>query len=207
MNARSKNRGFTLVELAMVIAVIGILFVTISMGGPRLMENAQGKALMKRLSDTRVDVQAFVDRFRFMPGDFPATNSDFAAVNALCVVGGTNAGNGNGLISASESNCVSEHLSQAGFNALTPLDNGILYQVVSNADAITAYTAAAGSAPTATLPARVRNVILVRNVRCDFALAVDNAMDDGNLATGNNVVSLSPACTGATPVWLAVALQ
>jgi len=175
----------------------------VSVIGPQLIAGAQGKALLKQTTDIRTATQQFVERYKLLPGDLPVTATDFATAPTCGV-----AGNGDGLISAAESACVGEHLFLAGYltSAQLPTNNGTL-RVMSNSAAQALYTTTVGGAPTATLPARVRNVVLIQDTPCDLALTVEQGLDDGNLATGNAVVSMSPACSGATRVWVAVALQ
>lgn len=207
--ARRRSRGFSLVELAIVIVIVGLLLATISQIGPRLIDQARDKELQKQISDLRAVTLQFQERFRFLPGDMPATGNGFAAISPACVTGGAGVGDGNGLISATEAACVGEHLFQAGLiaNPQLTVQNGSSLQVLSLAAAQTAYTTASGTPPANALPVRVRNVILVGNVPCSRALAVDQGLDDGNLSTGTSVVSFSSACTGVTPVWIAVAVQ
>jgi prepilin-type N-terminal cleavage/methylation domain-containing protein len=205
---KKRNSGFTLVELSIAIVIIGIILAMVSTLGPSLIEGGHSKALLKQVLDIRVASQQFVERYKMLPGDLPAQNTDFAAgTSAACLVGGAGAGNGDGLISQAESACVGEHLFRAGLisSPQLPADNGV-FVVISNTGAQALYAAVVGSAPTLFLPARVRNVIVIRDVSCALALAVDQGLDDGDLAAGNNVINMSPACTGTTRIWLAIAL-
>lgn len=95
-----------------------------------------------------------------------------------------------GECGATEANCVQEHLSGAGLiksgaNGLATDFGGI--SVIANA----ASTVGAGPNP---LPASTRNVIELFNLPCAVALAVDTALDDGNLATGKIRASVA-SCT------------
>lgn len=209
LTARRRSHGFSLAELAIVVVIIGLLLATISQVGPRLIDQSRDKELLKQVSDIRSAIIQFQERFRFLPGDMPATTNDFATISPACITGGAGAGDGNGLISATEATCVGEHLFQAGLiaNAQLTVQNGSSIQLLSLSAAQAAYTTATGGAVVNALPARIRNVVLVGNVPCGRALAVDHGLDDGNLTTGSNVVAFSAACTGVTSVWIAVAVQ
>lgn len=210
---KKRNCGFTLAELSIVVIIIGFILALVSRFGPSLIESAKGKALLKQTNDIRVANRQFVERFKMLPGDFPAKATDFPdGTSATCLSGGVGvgagAGLGNGLISTAESACVGEHLFRAGLipSALLSSEHGTMV-VISNADAQTLYTDVFTIAPALTLPAQIRNIILIQNIPCNQALTIDQGLDDGNLSTGNSVINMSPACSGTSLIWLAVALQ
>lgn len=176
-----------------------------------MIEQADRKATIKRLLDLRAASAQFKERYRFLPGDFPV-GTEMATVPATCRTGGTGAGNGDGVIDraagASESTCAIEHLYQSGLlaNAQLSTKYGAI-SIMSRANATSYFTSVAGTAPANNVRDGIRNVIVLENIPCSLALGIDEALDDGDLVTpSGSVASLSGACAGSTPVWLAVGL-
>jgi prepilin-type N-terminal cleavage/methylation domain-containing protein len=75
----SKTRGFTLVELAIVLVIIGIILGAI-LKGAELINNAKVKRLQNDLRGLEAAIWTFYDRTGRMPGD---CNSDGIIGNAL----------------------------------------------------------------------------------------------------------------------------
>lgn len=110
---RKSQQGFTLVEIAIVLVIVGLL-----LGGVLKGQELITSARVRNLADQSAGIQAayygFVDRFRQVPGDWPAT----LAAQAIPGVG--TGGNGNGRLDRArtewtESLALWEHLSRAGF--------------------------------------------------------------------------------------------
>ena len=112
---RVKQSGFTLVEIAIVLVIIGLL-----LGGILKGQELINSARVRNLADMTTGVQAayfgFIDRYRRVPGDMGAS----AATDAIGQTINTG-GNGNGRIDNesgsewAEPNGVWEQLSKAGF--------------------------------------------------------------------------------------------
>jgi prepilin-type N-terminal cleavage/methylation domain-containing protein len=196
--------GFTLIEIAIVLFIVVLLTAGVVTVASTLIQSGRTQDAMKMAADLAGVTQEFRQKYHFLPGDFPINGSSTAVaeipgVAAICLAGGANAGNGDGLIQAVESACVPEHLSKAGYvkgtvNPATGLVGLSTFygpvQVIGNA----ASGVAAGTNP---LPATVRNVIEYANLPCDVALEMDRKLDDGNLATGKVRASVA-LCTPST---------
>ncbi len=107
--------GFTLVEFAIVLIIIGLLFGLV-IKGQELMNSARVRTLANTSGEVQAAYLGFIDRYHRVPGDWqllPAT-----AALGVGVVGG---GNGNGRIDSpagaqwDEPNALWEHLSKSGF--------------------------------------------------------------------------------------------
>lgn len=211
-DSRNRHRGFTLVELTIALVVISLLAASIFVGGSSLIDMADRKATIKQLLDLRAASAQFKERYRFLPGDFPV-GVEIATVSAACRIGGSGAGNGDGLIQraaagASESTCAVDHLYQSGLlaNPLLSTKYGAM-GIMSRAEGSAYFTATTGTASTNNVRDTIRNVIVLENIPCSLAHGIDEALDDGNLANPNGTVAgFSGACVGSSIVWLAVGL-
>ena len=90
---KKPQSGFTLVEIAIVLLIVGLLLGGV-LKGQELIDSAKAKNLAQDLRSIPAMVHAYQDKFRALPGD------DAAAVRHLCSGGDTCTvvGNGNGLI-------------------------------------------------------------------------------------------------------------
>ncbi|MGK0298955.1 MAG: prepilin-type N-terminal cleavage/methylation domain-containing protein [Gammaproteobacteria bacterium] len=118
-----KQSGFTLVEIAIVLVVIGLLLGGI-LKGQQLINSARVRNLADQNSGVQAAYYGFVDRFRNLPGDMIPTNActnvgsavDPGAGGACATPANAPGGNGNGRIdSIVEAGAVWSHLSAAGF--------------------------------------------------------------------------------------------
>jgi prepilin-type N-terminal cleavage/methylation domain-containing protein len=191
-NSRSHfKRGFTLIEIAIVILVAGLILVAI-LKGESLIQESRVQSTLAIATDLSATGRTFKQRYHYLPGDFliTAASPEIPNVAAACVFGGPGAGNGNGVIEANESACVPQHLFASGFikGGTGPMRSQYdVVQVISN----TASQTALGPNP---LPANIQNVIEFTNLPCDVVQEIDRKIDDGNLATGNARASVA-ACT------------
>ena len=108
-----KQTGFTLVEIAIVLVIIGLLLGGV-LKGQELITSARVRNLISQQDGVKAAYFGFLDRFRSLPGDYSLATTNIAGA-------GTN-GNGNGQIqdvlsggTVDEHIAVWEHLSRAGF--------------------------------------------------------------------------------------------
>ena len=114
---RRKQTGFTLVEIAIVLVIIGLLLGGI-LKGQELINSARVRKVADEMTSERAAVQAFFDRFQALPGDYSQATVNIPNVDAAC--GGAVGGNGDGVIGgagepANEAVCAWHELTQAGF--------------------------------------------------------------------------------------------
>jgi prepilin-type N-terminal cleavage/methylation domain-containing protein len=119
----NKNKGFTLVELAIVLVIIGLLLGFVLNGQP-LIESAKVKKMVRDFQNVQLYMHGYQDRFKVLPGDDHAADVH---------VGGMNATNGsrNGLlegawdtVSNDDETCVFwQHVRLAGLSAGTAVVN------------------------------------------------------------------------------------
>jgi len=108
-----KQRGFTLIEIAIVLVIIGLLLGGV-LKGQELIQSARVRNIVSQQDGVKAAYFGFLDRYRALPGDYGnATNT---------IAGASSDGNNNGRIEASgagvpieEHVAVWEHLSKSGF--------------------------------------------------------------------------------------------
>ena len=168
-----RKRGFTLVELAIVLVIIGLILGAI-LKGQELINNAKMKRLYNQYREVLAAIYTYYDRYGAFPGDDPYANTRW----------NTTQGNGNGLIESFNINCVSgsggescylwHHLRLA--NILTgPLDNSAPKNPYGGSVGV-GYT---------NIPGLYANWIGFDNVPGDVCLSIDQQYDDGAYNTGS----------------------
>lgn len=197
---KNKQTGFTLIELAIVLVIIGLLLGGV-LKGQELINSAKVKNMARDFQNIQVYLYGYQDRFKVLPGDDH---------NANAHVGGTNPANGtqNGVIqgawntvTAGDETCaIWEHIRRAnlapGSTAISCAANNT-YQP-RNADGgiigIQSVSTAIAEMPALTGAYVVcSNAILGR-----YAAQLDTTLDDGVGDTG--VVRVAVAGTAASEV-------
>jgi prepilin-type N-terminal cleavage/methylation domain-containing protein len=163
-----RQQGFTLIEIAIVLVIIGLLLGGV-LKGQELITSARVRNVIATQDGIKAAYFGFLDRYRALPGDYSA-----AIANIPGCTGCTN-GNNNGQIrliaagdTVDEPNNVWEHLSKAGF-----MTGSYVYA---------AGAAAPGSTPTNPYGAFIQ--LIFDNVYQDPAPS-----NRHNLKTGNNIPS------------------
>ena len=115
-SARLRQSGFTLVEIAIVLVIIGLL-VGLVLRGWELQVSARVRALAANASDVQAAYYGFIDRYDHVPGDWNATDADTAIVAPVSAGGNDNGrlDNPAGGSVYNEVNALWEHISKAGF--------------------------------------------------------------------------------------------
>jgi prepilin-type N-terminal cleavage/methylation domain-containing protein len=178
--------GFTLIEIAIVLVIIGLLLGGV-LKGQELITSARVRNFIQQQDGVKAAYFGFLDRYRALPGDYTAATTNIANITTgLAACGGGN-GNGDGTITSgavAENILVWEHLSKAGFITGT-------YTCAAAAAAGTGptnpygqflnlvYDATYGGAG----PSR-HNLQTGTNVPSDILGEVDRKVDDGNAVQG-----------------------
>jgi prepilin-type N-terminal cleavage/methylation domain-containing protein len=187
-NRFHSQSGFTLVEIAIVLVIIGLLLGGV-LKGQELIEQSKIKRVVNDFNNVAAAIITYQDRYRFLPGDDPN-----AATRWTAAVGGSAAtsGNGDGVLatvafglSTTESGLAWQHLRAAGLVTgdmssvarsetaeQTPF--GSSYGIGGGTLTATTSVMGFGAAPLfcASLPPKA-------------AEQLDRQLDDGNPQTGN----------------------
>jgi prepilin-type N-terminal cleavage/methylation domain-containing protein len=68
----ARQAGFTLVEIAIVLVIIGLLLVGV-LQGQEMIENTKVKTLVSDMKSIQAAYNGYIDRYKALPGDEPAT--------------------------------------------------------------------------------------------------------------------------------------
>jgi len=185
MRAQNQN-GFTLIEIAIVLVIIGLLLGGV-LKGQELIQSARVRNLISQQDGIKAAYFGFLDRYRALPGDYGQASTNIAGTPAC-----TN-GNNNGQVqSIAGGGAIDEHI--AVWEHLTK--SGFIHG---------SYTYSAGAPTTASAPtnpyaqflqliydavyagtATARHNLKTGNQISSTILAeVDRKVDDGNAITGS----------------------
>jgi prepilin-type N-terminal cleavage/methylation domain-containing protein len=178
-----KTQGFTLVEIAIVLVIIGLLLGGI-LKGQEMIIQAKIKNVLADFSGVSAAYHGYQDRYRAIPGDDPGAAARWAVAPAAT------AGNGNGVVTGTYNNagaaCTAavescswwDHLRRSGFVS------GVGVQQPFNALTGLVGVQTGDGALGVAMGGMSGLIMCSANLADKIAIAVDTQMDDGNPATG-----------------------
>jgi len=207
INLRTKKGGFSLVEMAIVLAIIGLLAVAV-LGGGSLLDSTKTTNLGVVAKDLSSASARFRERYKYWPGDLPLARNEIPNVPDECHFAIQTANIGNGLIdTAGEVGCAIEDLFQAGLVRASVVPPATLHTIA--VDGISVRLVAAGASNVANfLPGT--NVVEFGNIRCEQVINLDRKIDDDNIdraSTGKAKASVAACAAGSIVPFYAVAIN
>jgi len=197
---KSRQQGFTLIEIAIVLVIIGLLLGGV-LKGQELITGARVRNLIQQQDGVKAAYFGFLDRFRGLPGDYSTAMTN--------ITGASKNGDGDGQIEAKNTSddvemiLAWEHLSKAGFI------NGSYTYAATTTEASNpknpygsylqlVYDGIYGAGTTTTPAALRHNLKTGAAVPSEILAEIDRKVDDGLPRTG--VFQFSGAGADATCV-------
>lgn len=207
-----REQGFTLIEIAIVLVIIGLLLGGV-LKGQELITGARVRNIIQQQDGVKAAYFGFLDRYRALPGDYTTATTTITGVVAVTGCSGNGDGDGQieaaGAATATENILAWEHLSKAGF---------------INGSYTCAATATAASAPSnpygrflnliydaayaGTTPPTRHNLKTGGSIPSDILAEIDRKVDDGNAIAGSfrastvDVDTTTTNCYTAAGVWV-----
>lgn len=181
MTRKQKENGFTLVEIAIVLVIIGLLLGGI-LKGQEMITQARIKNLIADFSGVSAAYHGYQDRYRRLPGDDGEADTRWSLGIPSPASGSYNDGIVSGLYNSTTANDESRlfwlHLRRAGFVAGS--DQEPPFNAVAGRLGVQTGNGTGG----AVLGGFGSLIVCSANLPDKMAIAVDTQMDDGVPATG-----------------------
>ena len=204
MTNRKNSRGFTLIEIAIVLVIIGLLLGGV-LKGQELINNAKVKSYATDFRNIPIMLYGYQDKFKTLPGDDPQVLAHLGTSGTQAILPTGLQGNGviNGAWDTTDGTTESclfwQHVRLAGLapgsttvNCAAGADywpknaNGGQIGIQSNTGFATITGAMPGS-----------YIICSKNILGQFVLQLDATLDDGDPSTGSMRAILQSAPAGA----------
>lgn len=194
----SRQRGFTLIEIAIVLVIIGLLVGGV-LQGQELIENSRVKQVIKDINGTAAAVFAYQDRYGRIPGDdgpvgtLSARGASWASVAAGDADGNLEVTTAQTFTGAGENGPFWQQLKAAGFIAGNPASTGLAAQPSNPWGGLLGVTASnMGGNLTG-------NKVCASQVPGSAAIAMDTELDDGLGASGRFRATLGTGGANTAP--------
>ncbi|MES2245415.1 MAG: type II secretion system protein [Pseudomonadota bacterium] len=197
MKTFKKQAGFTLVEIAIVLVIVGLLLAGV-LKGQELIESSRAKNLGKDMDAIAAGMISYTDRFKRTPGDdgplatLTARGGNWATVTAF--------GNNDGILTITQANTFAaggetvaffQHLKAAGFITGNPADAGVAALPRS------AYNGLISVGPGVT--GMTGSSVCASQVPGKAARALDTMLDDGVTDGGSFRATLGAVAANTAP--------
>lgn len=179
----TRQSGFTLVEIAIVLVIIGLLLGGV-LKGQEMIENSKVKNAINDMNGVSAANNSYVDRFRRIPGDDGNVATLQARGGSWATI--TVAGNNNGALAVAQNQVFTgagegaafwQHLKAAGFISGNPADAGV------NALPRNAFNGLIGVG--AGVTGMIGTAVCLGQVPGKSARQIDTQLDDGVGNTGS----------------------
>lgn len=195
---RSSSRGFTLIEMSVVLVIAALLLAAV-LQGQQMVESARYKSLKRDISDYHEAFDTFQQRYNAVPGDYADAST---RLNQAWTA--SQDGDGNGVIdsgatlgcdTADEEDCLAwRHLRAA---RLLSGDDSLAGSAASPAHAFQGMVS--GFFTDVDGNSEFGHKLLIEDVPAEYANQLDDELDDGVYNSG--FVSCATGCDGPPAGW------
>lgn len=197
---KTRQPGFTLIEIAIVLVIIGLLLGGV-LKGQELIDSAKVKNLAADFKNIPVFIYGYQDKFKTLPGDDALVTAHLSGATACTPAAANKCDAGNGVLdgawdasndAASESNLFWQHVRLAGFaagsteigNANYPQTNAVGGKIGIQSNNASFTTIISDSAGTIHTGLTGTFVICSAGILGKFAKQLDTALDNGDADSG-----------------------
>ncbi len=182
---KNQQSGFTLVEIAIVLVIIGLLLGGV-LKGQELINSAKVKNLAQDFKNVELYIYGYQDRFKAIPGDDPRAQTNIPGGLA------SDNGNGNGVIDGLWNSTTATDESAKFWRAVrltnfaagpTDMTDASYYPTNVEGQRIGITSGAAANTPITGMTGTY--VFCSAGLLGKFAKQLDTTLDDGNTATGS----------------------
>jgi len=205
---KRNQSGFTLIEIAIVLVIIGLLLGGV-LKGQELINSAKVKNLATDFKNVPIYIYGYQDKYKALPGDDANAKLHLGASAVQNTVTATV---GNGIINGKwydsnwtgsttdESYIFWQHIRMAGFGPGSTDPTNISSYLPTNA--VGGHIGITNSQPTDNpiIGMVGTYVVCSDSIPFKFAKQLDVSLDDGNTATGSVMVTTAGTTTGGTPI-------
>lgn len=203
MSYRKAQSGFTLVEIAIVLVIIGLLLGGV-LKGTELIENSKVKRAVSEINGVTAALYSYQDRYQRLPGDDGPLATLTGRGGSWSLV--TTFGNNNGAIAATRANTFNgngeggvafwSHLRAAGFISGDPAALALAAMPKNAFGGVIGVTTQAVGNPASPIAGKM---VCLSQVPGKSAAALDTQLDDGNGNTGKMRATLGVSGANTVP--------
>ena len=209
---KSKQSGFTLIEIAIVLVIIGLLLGGV-LKGQELINSARVKNLANDFKNVPVFIYGYQDKFKALPGDdagavthvtgtlatTPTSSGGTACAGSVCTGNGIIDGKWNTTTQTDETYLFWQHVRLAGFGPGSTTVGAADY-IPTNAVGGKIGVTNALSADIPITGIKGTYIVCSDGISGKFAKQLDTTLDNGDTATGSVMVTAAGTASGGTPV-------
>lgn len=198
---KSRQKGFTLVEIAIVLVIIGLLLGGV-LKGQELINSAKVKNFSTDFRNIPLFIYGYQDKYKALPGDDSSADKHLTGATKATT---PSSSQGNGVIDGAwntttatdESYLFWQHVRLAGFASGSTTASATDY-IPRNADGGIIGITSGNTSPITGL--RGTYIACSQGILGKFAKQLDITLDDGNTATGSVQVMANQAANQTTSV-------
>jgi prepilin-type N-terminal cleavage/methylation domain-containing protein len=196
---KRNQSGFTLIEIAIVLVIIGLLLGGV-LKGQELINSAKVKNLATDFKNVPIYIYGYQDKYKALPGDDLHADTHLSAASGVTITNG----NGNGIIDGNwnavtgESFQFWQHIRLAGFGPGATNTADPQYIPTNAVGGPIGVTNSLTNKPITGMVGTY--VVCSDSIPGKFAKQLDVSLDDGNTATGSVQITTAATASGGAAV-------